>query len=207
MKLRFDRQACAATLMPARVLLLTKALFVLAGCVATVAAPSDPPPADARAVFLLDHGYHSSLVLGRADDSMVRYVYGEWRWYAMGDTGFFRVFPTLLVPTQAAFGRRVLADPANWDGVHREVRVGIDELHQFHADPARADALIEELDALFEAHRDTLHYNPTHDVEFVEHPERYRLGNNSNHYVADWLRQLGIEVRGSPMIGRWRVED
>jgi len=193
--------------MPAGRILLLGLLVALAGCVATVEAPSDPPPADARAVFLLDHGYHSSLVLGRADNSIVRYVYGEWRWYALGETGFFRVFPTLLVRTQAAFGRRVLAGPATRDGVRREVRVGIDELHQFHADPACADALIEELDALFEAHRDTLHYNPMHDVEFVEHPERYRLGNNSNHYVADWLRQLGIEVRGSPMIGRWRVED
>jgi hypothetical protein len=187
--------------------LLLGLLVALTGCVATVESPSDPPPADARAVLLLDHGYHSSLVLGRVDDRMVRYVYGEWRWYALGETGFFRVFPTLLVPTQAALGRRVLAGPATRDGVRLEVRVGIDELHQFYADPARTDALIEALDALFQANRDTLHYNPMHDVEFVEHPERYRLGNNSNHYVADWLRQLGIEVRGSPMIGRWRVED
>jgi hypothetical protein len=193
--------------MPAGRIVLLSLLAVLTGCVATVEAPSDPPPADARPVFLLDHGYHSSLVLGRADNSIVRYVYGEWRWYALGETGFFRVFPTLLVPTQAALGRRVLAGPATRDGVRLEVRVGIDELHQFHADPARADALIEALDALFQANRDTVYYNLMYDVELVKHPERYRLGNNSNHFVADWLRQLGIEVRGSPMISRWRVED
>src|ERR687898_1077107 len=62
---------------------------IVAACAATfVVAPPPLVPAATRApVAVLDHGQHSSLVIGRPDGRMVRYAYGDWRWYAEGKTG------------------------------------------------------------------------------------------------------------------------
>lgn len=188
---------------PLRTTVLLIAAGLLGGCAATISVP--PAPAEPRPVYVVDHGRHSSLVLVRGDHSLVRYAYGEWRWYAKQDTGFWRAFPTLFARTTAALGRRELAGPPTEENIRRRIPVVIDAIYALPGEPARVDALSADLDALFEARRDTLHYNAVYDLEFVVHPEPYTLGHNSNHVVAGWLRQLAIEVRGSPMMGTWRL--
>lgn len=190
---------------PLPCVLMAASGLLLAACAATVRPP--PEPDAPRAVFLLDHGRHTSLVLARDDDGLVRYVYGEWRWYAEMDTGFLRTFPVLFKHTPAALGRRELAGPPEPDQVRAQIKVVIRELHDFQAEADRVDALIGDLDAQFDAHRETLHYNSVYDLEFVHHPIPYRLGHNSNHLAGQWLKQLGFEIRGNPVFGRWRVED
>lgn len=185
-------------------LLLIPALL-FGGCTATIQPPNNAA-GNGRIVFLLDHGFHCGLVMTRADGSLVRYVYGEWRWFAKRETGIARVFPTLLRPTTAALGRKQLAGPPTEMNVRGRIPVVIKKLHRLIADPARVDTLIEKLDQQFEDGRDTMHYNTAYDLKFVEHPEPYRLGNNSNHVVRGWLRELGFTVRGNPVLGYWRVK-
>lgn len=189
---------------PARFFAAMTAALQIA-CAATITPP--PEPTAPRLVYFLDHGRHASLVLTRDDDRMVRYAYGDWRWYVEMETGFFRVFPTLFSNTPAALGRRELSGPSRADRVRGQIPVVIAALHDFRAEAGRVDMLIAELDALFESERETLRYNPDYDLEFVRHPVPYRLGHNSNHLVGDWLQQLGFRVRGNPKFGRWRVED
>lgn len=188
---------------PHRTAFLLIAAGFLGGCAATISVP--PAPAEPRPVFVVDHGRHSSLVLVRADHGLVRYAYGEWRWYAKQDTGLWRVFPTLFARTTAALGRRELAGPPTEENLRRRIPVVVEAIYALPADPARVDALSANLDGLFEARRDTLHYNAAYDLEFVVHPEPYTLGHNSNHVVAEWLRQLAVEVRGTPLAGNWRL--
>lgn len=182
-------------------------LALLTGCAGTVNVPDAAELDDPRPVFLLDHGHHSSLVVTRADDSMVRYVYGDWRWYAMRETGFLRSFPTLFASTQAALGRRELDGPPEADSLRGRIRVVIDQLYGLSAPAERIDSLIERLDQRFDAAADTRMYNQDYDLEFVHDPKPYTLGSNSNHVIAAWLEELGIDVSGNPMFGRWRVED
>ncbi|QOC21703.1 hypothetical protein IC757_11705 [Wenzhouxiangella sp. AB-CW3] len=186
-------------------LLLIVSGILLAGCVGTVTQPDATTFDQSRSAYLLDHGRHSTLVLTREDDSMVRYLYGEWRWYALQETGFFRVWPTLFFPTQAALGRKELAGPPDEAAIRRQVPVVIREIHELAAESEHIDALDRKLEQRFNDNIDTLHYNPNYDLEFVHDPVDYTVFYNSNHVVADWLRELGIEVRGNPIWGTWRV--
>lgn len=182
-------------------------LALLTGCAGTVNVPDAAELDDPRPVFLLDHGYHTSLVVSRGDGSMVRYVYGDWRWYARRKTGFLRSFPTLFASTQAALGRRELDGPPQADSLSDRIRVVIDQLYSLSAPAERIDSLIERLDQRFDAAADTRIYNQGYDLEFVHDPRPYTLGDNSNHVIAAWMEELGIDVSGNPMFGRWRVEN
>jgi len=179
---------------------------MLTGCVGTVTRPDIEKLEQPRPVYLLDHGRHSTLVLTREDDSMVRYLYGEWRWYALQETGFFRVWPTLFLPTQAALGRKELTGPPEKNTIRRQIPVVIQQIHELPVEAALIDTLDHSLDLRFNAAIETLHYNSDFDLEFVRDPVDYTVFYNSNHVVADWLRELGVEVRGNPIWGWWRVE-
>lgn len=186
---------------------LTPALMglVLAGCGGTVMAPNPDAAQDTRPVFLLDHGRHANLVLTRADGTLVRYLYGDWRWYAQGDTAFLRTVPTLFAATPSALGRQVLAGPATAASIRRQVRREIQGLHRLTAPGARIDRLDRRLQDYFAQMRAQAHYNAALDVEFVPGQRPYTLFDNSNHVVAQWLEELGIKVRGNPVFGGWRI--
>ncbi|MFN3842636.1 MAG: hypothetical protein ACK4RW_05140 [Rehaibacterium terrae] len=183
-------------------LLCLATVALLAGCAATVVSPG--APVQPRPLYLLDHGRHTSLVLVDAEQRPVRVAYGEWRWYVEGETGAVRAFGALFRPTPAALGRHMLShhDTARFqDEVGSRIRVIV----PLQTEAAAVDRLLQDIDRLFEARADTRRYSAALNLEFVVHPEPYTLGNNSNHKVAEWLRELGFEVRGSPMLGRWRV--
>jgi len=177
-------------------------LFVLSGCATTIVPPAGvlhPQP-----VFVLDHGRHTSLVLPHPD-GLVRYAYGDWRWYAREDTGIFHGMAALLWPTQGTLGRRVLPGPATEEGVRRSVGVVVEHLYMIPVEATRAAALREELEGLFLAQRATRTYSAASDLEFVHHPDGYSAFNNSNHMLADWLEALGCDVHGSAMFARWQL--
>ena len=186
---------------------LTPALMglVLAGCGGTVMAPNPDAAKDTRPVFLLDHGRHANLVLTRADGTLVRYLYGDWRWYAQGDTAFLRTVPTLFAATPSALGRQVLAGPATAACIRRQVRREIQDLYPLSAAGARIDRLDRGLQEYFAQMRAQAHYNAALDVEFVPGERPYTLFGNSNHVVAEWLEALDVEVRGNPVFGGWRI--
>lgn len=159
-----------------------------------------------RPVFLIDHGRHSSLVLTRAGGSMIRYVYGDWRWYAKGETGMRRALPTLFAATESALGRQTLTAPATETSIRRQVPMTIRNIHRLAAPAGRIDGLDRRLQRNFERLQERSHYNAAIDLEFVPGQRPYTLFANSNHIVADWLRELGIDVRGNPVFGNWQVE-
>lgn len=178
--------------------------FALSACGGTIGASRDSGPG-MRPVFLLDHGRHSTLVLTRADGDMVRYLYGDWRWYAEGDTGVLHAVPTLFARTPSALGRQVLTGPATDAAIRRQVRLNIHALHRLAAPAERIDSLDRRLAQAFAERQAQAFYNAGYAVEFVPGERPYTLFDNSNHVVAGWLRELGIEVRGNPVFGSWRV--
>jgi hypothetical protein len=176
----------------------------LCGCAATVSCPEMGE--DPRPVFLLDHGRHATLVLGRADGRLVRYSYGDWRYYAEADTRLRQGVAALLWRTPAALGRRELDAAPTQPELRRALRVGVEEILELEAAGAAVDALLRNLDATFFDARAHLHYNALYDLEFVPHPRAYWFWYNSNHMVADWLRGLGCAVRGGTLLSNWRSE-
>ncbi|TVQ91583.1 MAG: hypothetical protein EA400_04625 [Chromatiaceae bacterium] len=188
---------------PSRPVLLLLAWLTLTGCTGTVSVPDSA--ADQRPVFLLAHGRHTSLVLTRADGSLVRYAYGDWRWYADGDTGALRAVPTLFVATRGALGRQTLSGPASRAALAARLHLDPARIHRLTAPATRIDRLVAELDATFAAAGEQRRYNPAFGLEFVPDPQGYSLFANSNHRVMDWLHALGIEARGNPMFGHWQI--
>ncbi len=179
-------------------------LPVLGACAAMVDCPR--PVADARAVFLLDHGRHPSLVLEDSDGTLVRYSYGDWRYYALDDTGPGSAVAAMLWRTPAGLGqRRYDVDPTP-QSVTRALRVGVQEVHEFAVAGDLADALHERLGEII-ANAENRYYQRRFDLEFVDHPRDYWLWYNSNHMVADWLRSLGCDVQGTTMWSNWRTAD
>lgn len=187
-------------------ILLSLSLVLLSACAGTITKTVPAAASETRPVVLLDHGRHASLVLTRADQNLVRYLYGDWRWYAENDTGPLRAIPTLFARTPSALGRREMSGPASSEALRRQVPVHIDQIHWLSADAARIDALDRRLSTYFEGRLDERLFNPVYELEFVPGPRPYTLFDNSNHIIAEWLEELGIEVRGNPIFGRWRVE-
>lgn len=183
----FARVAACALLLP-----------LVVSCTTTIRPPvavADPVP-----VVVLTHGISSSLVLPDERGGAVRFAYGDWRYYALGQTGLCETLAAGLWPTRAALGRQVI-DPAMMAGVSSDGAVSI------VAHRTAVAELLARLEALFLQAIATRVYNPGPGLEFVTHPQPYSLRNNSNRQVARWLRELGAEVAGVPLLPRWRVTD
>ena len=182
------------------------ALVTVAACVATyVVTPPPLEPAAARApVAVLDHGRHSSLVIGLPDGRMVRYAYGDWRWYAEGDTGVAQGYAALFRETPSALGRRVLAGPLTTETLRRQVRVGIEDMLLLDVDAAAAQRLIDELDGIAESGRARMLTNQDVDLDFFPYPVPYTEAHSSNRVLAGWLREMGAEVEGDGLIADWK---
>jgi hypothetical protein len=169
-----------------------------AGCTTSITPP--PSPRDPIVVFLLDHGRHPSLVLPTPDAHLVRYVYGDWSWYALADTGALQAIRATFLGSPAALGRRefkttdvnaILAlDPAE---------------HVYRITVSRSDAqtLLENLDSAFQSNIATLHTNVEYHLDFVRQPPVYSGLHNCNHVMAGWLRQLNCEVHGLAFLSQW----
>jgi hypothetical protein len=154
---------------------------------------------------VLDHGRHSSLVIGRPDGRMVRYAYGDWRWYAEGKTGMAEGYAALFRETPGALGRRVMAGPLTAETLRRQVHVVIEDMLLLDVDAAAAQRLVNRLDGIAEAGRARMVTNEEADLDFFPHPAPYTEAHSSNRVLAGWLREMGAEVEGDGLIADWRL--
>jgi hypothetical protein len=173
------------------------AVVFFAGCTTVVRCPE--PEGEAATVLLLAHGKSSSLVLPDPSDGATRWAFGDWRYYAEGDTSLMAMIAAAAWPTPAALGREEIESPADVEGEADRVmplRVEADEVR----------ALRARLEGTFAAHESTLHYNPESRLHFVMPEERYTLVNSSNRKVASWIRDLGCLTSGITLLSRWATE-
>lgn len=136
---------------------------------------------------------------------MIRYSYGDWQWYALGQTGFAEGASAILGSMQAGVGQRQLAGPFSPSAVFREVREPIEDALFIEVEADSVRALMARLDGIFSENVATRIYNPDYDLEFVHHPEPYGLFHNSNRMVANWLVLLGCEIEGRPILSAWKL--
>jgi hypothetical protein len=180
---------------------LALAVPVLVGCTTTIVAPCGSPPR--QTVYVLDHGRTSSLALPDEAGGFVRYVYGDWRWYALNETTVSVGIAALLWPTQGALGRAALPSRFTADG---GAAVAYEQLHALEVEAQRLRELRRRLDDLYSANALSRVYNALYDLDFVPYPMPYSVLYNSNHVIAAWLEELGCEVRGPALWSQWRVQ-
>jgi hypothetical protein len=178
-------------------------LLALAGCSTTIVPPLHVE--QPVTVFLVDKGRTPSLVVPSGTGQLVRYTYGEWRWYALDETGALRGLAALLWPTQGAFGRAELPGPPTRETVERHLPGAVETLAVV-VEAARVREFEQRMERLYADRRDTEVYAPHVRMHFVHHPRRYTWFRNSNHVVAAWLRELGCETRGLSYRSQWTVE-
>lgn len=166
-----------------------------------------PPvrPAAPVPVAVLDHGQHSSLVVGLPTGEMVRYAYGDWRWYAEDDTGIVQGAAALFSETPAALGRRLLPGPLTPANLRRQVKAGFQDAVLVEVEADKARALVNRLDAIAAAGRDGAITNPRADLVFYPHPQPYSMASGSNRAVSLWLEEMGVGVEGDAFIADWRI--
>jgi hypothetical protein len=182
------------------------AVAVLTGCATTTLHPP-LDPADPRVVFLIDHGRHSSLVISRSDGELVRYAYGDWRYYADQDTSLSSGAAALLWPTQATLARAELTGPPELDVLRGQLRVGVENIYVFDVSGSDADRVAEQLDSLHLQGKPDHQYVAAYDMTFAPHPTPYTWFNNSASVLAGWLEDLGVVVEGPKLFASWKVTE
>ena len=179
--------------------------FVTSCITTTLQPPADP--VNPRAVFLIDHGRHSSLVISRSDGELVRYAYGDWRYYADQDTSLASGAAALFWPTPATLARAELNGPAEIEVLRGQLRVGVQDIHVFDVSGEAADRVAAELDSLHVQGVLEHQYVPAYDMTFAPHPTPYTWLSNSASVLASWLEQMGVEVEGPQLFASWRVAE
>jgi hypothetical protein len=154
-------------------------------------------------VALLDHGRHASLMIQYDQNTMYRYSYGDWDFYALGKGTFFNGLKALFWPTTGGLGRKKLEGPVTEDNISRHLLVGVEKVIIIKAKTDKVLALKEMLDKIYLNNQKSLLYNTEYDMEFVHHPETYWALNNSNQMVARWLEAVGVKVKGAALFSNW----
>ena len=190
---------------PRKLALLALACALLAtalwcGCASTVTPPSEPP--DPVQVYLLSTGRHAGVLLPCGDGRTVEYGYGDWSWYALGKTDWWRAPATVLWPTQGTLGRRYVLDA---DLAAMSHSYGGGTLEELHVSRSSADRLLARLDAKFAAGGEP-HFNELFDMSFVKHEAGFWMFHDCHDEVAEWLRELDCSVRWAPIRTGLRVE-
>ena len=180
--------------------------LVLSNCATTTLHPP-ADPADPRAVFLIDHGRHTSLVISRSDGELIRYAYGDWRYYADQDTSLTSGAAALFWPTPSTLARAQLSGPPELAVLRGQLRVGVQEIYVFDVSGADADRVAEQLDELHLRGEPDHQYVAAYDMTFAPHPTPYTWFNNSASVLASWLEDMGVEVEGPRLFASWRVAD
>lgn len=176
------------------------------GCAGVVTPP--PSPDDPVEVYLLDfYGPHTSLVLPRRSGGMVRYGYCDWRWCVEGRRNILTGTSALLWPTASGVGRAEYPGIRSREELGRLVPDGDDGVYRLRAGSAGVRALQQRLDAHFNDNGDATASRRAFGMEFVRHPRGYWFAHQSNLLLADWLREMGFEIRSYPLMVDWRLKD
>lgn len=134
---------------------------------------------------------------------MVRYAYGDLRYYATRDTSLGSGAAALFLPTPATLGRGELSGPATKESVEAQLLVVVEVIYRLEVKSERAESLIAELDQLHLLGEQE-HINvPAYGLVFAPHPTSYYFAHNSSTVIAGWLRDLGVIVLGWGLLASW----
>jgi hypothetical protein len=173
------------------------------GCATTILPPH--APADPVSVYVTDYGRHSSVLLPDPRGHLTEFAYGDWEWFALRHTDSGSAVRAILFSKNSTIGRRQLGvdDRDDVDHIIRATKAA--HVAKIEVARDRAEALLTRLDTFYDRHLDTVTYSPFSQLWFVRYRGHYGLFHNCNHVTADWLRELGCDVRGIAMLSKFTV--
>jgi hypothetical protein len=183
-----------------RLLLLLLVVVALNGCQHSLRPPAQV--ANPATVYVIDYGQHASLALPRESRSLVEWSWGDWNWFAKGRTDLGSGLRALFSAPRSTLSRREITPvPTNI-----RARVGEGQVIPLIVERQRSDALLARLQSRWDRGAAQALTHPDGRI-FVPDPARYSLGNNSVHELRRWLEALDVDVRGSALTARFRVEE
>ncbi len=186
---------------------LAAALTLLASVFVPTNVTAPKNLTDPRQVFLIDHGTHSSIAIETAAGDMVRYAYGDLRYYATRDTSLAAGAAAVLIATPATLGRAALAGPAQTDNLRRQLVVLVETIYPLEVEAAQADRLMTKLDQLHQASAAEHISVPAYGLTFATHPDDYVWYRNSSTVIAGWLEEMDVAVFGWRLLANWRLAE
>ena len=202
----FGRRSLFSRLLLLALSLSISVIGVAGGCATTTLYPPTNP-VEPRIVFLIDHGRHSSLVITRSNGALVRYAYGDWRYYADQDISIPAGAAALFWSTPATLARAELFGPPELSVLRSQLKVSVQSIYAFEVTGSDADRVAEQLDELHILGESDHQYVPAYDMTFAPHPVPYRWFNNSASAVASWVEDMGVKVEGPRLFASWRVAE
>jgi hypothetical protein len=187
----------------AKKFLLAALALALPGCAWTVRAPSavaDPVP-----VWITQYGKHCRVALPAGPSKFTEYGFGEWHFYALEERSLFSTLRAGAGFGSSAFSRRMLTSAP--DGTIGPRQTGGTRSERIQVERTQADSLRRELDARWQRNQGDVRIRQVDAVPVSRDPARYNVFDNSNHATAKWLRRLGCEIRGFPLMANFRVKN
>lgn len=177
-------------------------LLLAGGCATTVVPPAHVD--DPVAVYLTDYGRHSSLLLPRRTGGYDEFAFGDWNFFAKGNTAWWVQVQAMLRSPQATLGRRFVAYSGR-DDEKLQKALGADRLIRIEVSRLRAEVLAEDLSAAFRRREEDLIFSDYSRLDHIPDDAHYWGLHNCNHVTAEWLRRLGCEVNGPAMLSNFVV--
>jgi hypothetical protein len=180
-------------------------LLTTAGCTWRIT----PPGAVERpgTVYVTTYGKHTRLALPQAADPhrLVEFGFGDWHYYALEETGLLSGLRALFWSEASAYSRRELRyhpDPDTFSrlsGGERSARLVVEQ--------SQIAVLRDALEQRWRSLAGETVQRSAEELSLRRSDEPYHLFHNSNHRTAEWLRELGCEVRGVTILGSFRVTE
>jgi len=185
--------------------LLLSGVLLFSGCAWTVIPPAISGNVESVTVFVTDYGRHTRLGLPARDGVTVcEWGFGDWDYYALENTGAWSGLRAVSVFGRSTLARRSL--PGAGDLERYRTAAGGVRTVAIEVGRDNADRLLAELEALwlFGLESGEIHRGDR-GLGFVRTKQRYHLLRNSNAQTAAWLRDLGCEVTGTPILSNFRL--
>ena len=176
-------------------------LFNGVGCSGTIHPPA--VQSDSTTVYLADYGRHSSILLPEQNGNYVEWAYGDWKWFALGETRWYNAIGAILWSGQSTLGRREVAAPADDASLAKSLEA--DRVVKVQVPEKSAARLLASLEKRYESEKPPEVYSNYSKLEHVKDHEQYWVLHNCNHVTMRWLKELGCRVDGFGMLSNFKV--
>ena len=183
-------------------LILITLTFASPGCATTVVPPREVR--DPVTVYVTDYGRHSSILMPIDDSTLIEYAFGDYDFFALEHWRWWDMLRVAMYSKRSTLGRRIVA--MRFDAASLRDELGSVNAQPITIERVRVRELERKLEERFTARLDTQVFGPTTELWFVQDPRHYRLSKNCNAQTADWLRELGCEIRGAALTSSFKVQ-
>jgi hypothetical protein len=168
---------------------------------ATIVPPANP--VEPITIYVIDHGWHSRLVLPTDKGELIQYAYGDWKYFALNQQDLKSGAAALFLPTQGTLGRRKFSNIVELQQIIQQQDY---TLLSLEVALAKVTQLLKLLDERFNRNISTSIENPQTGLTLVKDDQEYTLLQNSNHEIVEWLQDLDCKVYGFVMWANFQVK-